>query len=118
MEISEIQERFRQILEKHLTGNNESPTKEGGRKSWLWSFLDVQGVEPTNNASKRAVRPAVIWRKLSFGTKRVRGSRFVETIPTVVETCHRQSRNSFEYLAAAIQAHCAGQPAPSILSGV
>jgi hypothetical protein len=41
----------------------------------------------------------------------------VETILTVVETCHRQSRNSFEYLTAAMQAHFADQPAPTLLSG-
>jgi transposase len=87
-------------------------------RDWLWTFLDVEGVEPTNNVSERALRPAVIWRKLSFGTQSARGSRFVETILTVVETCHRQSRNSFEYLTAAMQASFAGQPTPSLLSGV
>ncbi len=86
-------------------------------RDWLWTFLDVEGVEPTNNASERALRPAVIWRKLSFGTQSAQGSRFVETILTVVETCHRQSRNSFEYLTAAIQAHFADQPTPSLLAG-
>lgn len=87
-------------------------------RDWLWTFLHVAGVEPTNNVSERALRPAVIWRKLSFGTQSARGSRFVETILTVVETCHRQSRNSFEYLTAAIHAHFAEQPAPSLLAGV
>jgi len=87
-------------------------------RDWLWTFLDVEGVEPTNNASERALRPAVIWRKLSFGTQSATGSRFVETILTVVETCHRQSRNSFEYLTAALQAHFDGQPAPPLLSRV
>jgi len=87
-------------------------------RSWLWTFLDIAGVEPTNNVSERALRPAVIWRKLSFGTQSAHGSRFVETILTIVETCHRQSRNSFEYLTAAMQAHFAAQPAPSLLSGV
>jgi transposase len=87
-------------------------------RDWLWTFLDTEGVEPTNNVSERALRPAVIWRKLSFGTQSARGSRFVETILTVVETCHRQSRNSFEYLTAAMQAHFAGQPAPSLLHAV
>jgi transposase len=86
-------------------------------RDWLWTFLDVEGVEPTNNVSERALRPAVIWRKLSFGTQSAHGSRFVETILTVVETCHRQSRNSMEYLTAAMQAHFAGQPTPSLLSG-
>jgi transposase len=38
----------------------------------------VEGIEPTNNISERALRPAVIWRKLSFGTQSARGSRFVQ----------------------------------------
>jgi hypothetical protein len=46
---------------------------------WLWTFLE-QEVEPTNNASERALRHAVIWRKLSFGTQSAGGSRFVETM--------------------------------------
>jgi transposase len=46
-------------------------------RDWLWTFLDVEGVEPTNNASERALRHAVIWRKLSFGTQSAHGSRFV-----------------------------------------
>ena len=87
-------------------------------RDWLWTFIDVKGIEPTNNASERALRPAVIWRKLSFGTQSAKGSRFVETILTVIETCHRQSRNSFEYLAAALQAHFAGEKPPSLLVGV
>jgi transposase len=87
-------------------------------RAWLWTFVEIEGVEPTNNASERALRPAVIWRKLSFGTQSANGSRFVETILTVVETCHRQSRNSFEYLTAALQAHFASQKTPSLLSGV
>jgi transposase len=82
-------------------------------RDWLWTFLEIEEVEPTNNASERALRPAVIWRKLSFGTQSARGSRFVETILTVVETCHRQSRSSFEYLTAALHAHFAAQSAPS-----
>ena len=84
----------------------------------LRSFLDVEGVEPTSNASERALRPAVIWRKLSFGTQSANGSRFMEAILTVVETCRKQSRSSFEYLTEAMQAHFSGQKHPSLLNGV
>jgi transposase len=84
-------------------------------RDWLWRFLDVEGVEPTNNVSERVLRPAVLWRKRSFGTPSARGRRFVETILTVVETCHQQSRNRFEYLTAALKAHFAHQPIPSLL---
>lgn len=87
-------------------------------REWLWTFVDVAGVEPTNNASERALRPAVIWRKLSFGTQSAGGSRFVETILTVVETCHRRQRSSFEYITSAVQAQFAGRRPPSLLGGV
>jgi transposase len=83
-------------------------------RDWLWTFLEVEGVEPTNNASERALRHAVIWRKLSFGTQSAHGSRFVATILTVVETCRQQSRSVFEYLTTAMNAHFAHEPAPSL----
>ena len=84
-------------------------------RDWLWTFVHVDGVQPTNNASERALRHAVIWRKLSFGTQSAQGSRFVETMLTVVETCRQQRRPVFDYLAHAIQAHWAGDKTPSLL---
>ena len=84
-------------------------------REWLWTFVDHRGVEPTNNAAERALRHAVIWRKLSFGTQSSRGSRFVERMLTTIETCRLQQRNIFEYLTAAIEAHLAKRPAPSLL---
>jgi transposase len=87
-------------------------------RDWLWTFVRQEGLEPTNNAGERALRHAVIWRKLCFGTQSAAGSRFVETMLTVIETCRQQNRNAFEYLTTTVQAHLAGQPAPSLLSGV
>ena len=58
-------------------------------RDWLWTFVRCEGVEPTNNAGERALRHAVIWRKLSFGTQSAAGSRFVETMLTVIETCRQ-----------------------------
>jgi transposase len=84
-------------------------------RDWLWTFVEIEGIEPTNNASERALRHAVIWRKLSFGTQSAAGSRFVETILTVVETCRQQSRQVFAHVAAAVAAHLSGQPTPSLL---
>jgi transposase len=81
----------------------------------LWTFVDVEGVEPTNNASERALRHAVIWRKLSFGTQSKDGSRFVETLLTIVETCRQQSRQVFPFLTAAIQHKLLGNP-PQLLA--
>ena len=87
-------------------------------KKHLWTFVDVAGLQPTNNAAEQALRHAVIWRKLSFGTQSAAGSRFVERLLTVVETCRRQKRNTFAWLTTAVQAHLAGKPAPSLLPGV
>jgi transposase len=86
-------------------------------RDWLWTFLDHVGVEPTNNASERSLRHAVIWRKLSFGTQSERGSRFVETLLSVIETCRQQKRNVFAFVTAAVEAHFARRPAPLLLAG-
>lgn len=84
-------------------------------REWLWTFVDHKGVEPTNNTAERALRHAVIWRKLSFGTQSARGSRFVERMLTAIETCRLQKRNIFAYLTAAVEAQLAHQNAPSLL---
>jgi transposase len=83
----------------------------------LWTFVAVEGVEPTNNAAEQALRHAVIWRKLSFGTQSPKGSRFVERLLTVIETCRRQGRHVYDWLVQATRARFAGQHAPSLLSG-
>src|SRR5271170_6286817 len=82
----------------------------------LWTFVEVEGVEPTNNASERALRHPVIWRKLSFGTQSAAGSRFVETMLTVVETCRQQNRNAFTFIASAVEARLTHQPAASLIA--
>jgi transposase len=87
-------------------------------KEQLWTFVDVAGIQPTNNAAEQALRHAVIWRKLSFGTQSAAGSRFVERLLTVVETCRRQKRHTYAWLTAAVQAHLSHQRAPSLLPGV
>jgi len=83
----------------------------------LWTFVDREGIGPTNNDAERALRHAVIWRKLSFGTQSESGSRFVETMLTVIETCRQQHRNAFDYIATAVAAHLAGNSPPLILAG-
>lgn len=81
----------------------------------LWTFVRVEGVEPTNNPAERAIRPGVLWRKGSFGTQSAQGSRFVEAMMTVVATLKQQHRNALAYLTDACQAAYTGLPAPSLL---
>jgi transposase len=46
----------------------------------LWTFTMVEGVEPTNNVAERALRPAVLWRKGSFGSDSAAGSRVCRAV--------------------------------------
>lgn len=81
----------------------------------LWTFAHQRGVEPTNNAAERAIRPAVLWRKRSFGTHSERGSRFAERMLTTFVTLKQQRRPVVDYVRQACQAFLQGQKAPSLV---
>ena len=85
------------------------------RREALWTFVQVAGVEPTNNAAERSIRPGVLWRKGSAGTQSAAGSHFVESMLTVVSTLKQQQRNVFAYLTAACEAALRREAAPSLL---
>jgi transposase len=67
----------------------------------LWSFVEVDGLEPTNNGAERPLHRAVLWRRKSLGTKSRSGSQFVEKILSVVTTLRQQKREVLEFLSAA-----------------
>ena len=85
------------------------------RREALWTFVQVEGVEPTNNTAERSIRPGVLWRKGSFGTQSAEGSRFVESMMTVVTTLKQPQRHVLESLTAACEAALRGEAAPSWL---
>jgi transposase len=64
----------------------------------LWTFVDHEGIEPTNNAAERPLRRGVLWRKRCFGTQSEQGSLFVERILTTVLTLRQQKRDVLEFL--------------------
>jgi hypothetical protein len=78
-------------------------------------FVTTVGVEPTNNAAERAIRPAVIWRRTSFGSQTKTGSVFVARMLTVVTTLKSQKRHVFEFLTQAVVAARGGTTAPSLI---
>ena len=82
----------------------------------LWTFVFDEGVEPTNNQAERLLRPAVLWRKRSFGCHSEEGCRFVERLLTVVQTLRLQGRAVLDYLYEALIAHRSGLPAPKLLN--
>jgi transposase len=84
-------------------------------ESALWTFVRVEGVEPTNNHIERLLRLAVLWRKKSFGSQSEWGCRWVERLLTTVQTRRLQGRSVLDYLYEALVAHRAGLPAPKLL---
>jgi hypothetical protein len=84
----------------------------------MWLFVTTAGVEPTNNAAERAIRPAVIWRRTSFGCQTQAGSAFVARMLSVVATLKSQQRYVLDFLTPAVVAARAGQPVPSLLPAV
>lgn len=84
-------------------------------ESALWTFVTTNDVEPTNNAAEWALRPAVLWRKNSFGSQSAEGSLFVSRMLTVVASLRAQNRPVLEFLVQACRASRHGQLPPSLL---
>ena len=85
------------------------------RRDALWTLVRVEGVEPTNHAAERAIRPGVLWRQGRVGTQSPEGSRLVEAMMTVVATLKPPHRHVLDSLTAACEAALVGEPAPSWL---
>ena len=117
---------LRREVERLLEAGSQCgvPTTEGTcrdilkRREALWTFVQVEGVEPTNNTAERAIRPGVQWRNTSFGTQSEAGSRFVASMMTVVATLKQQQRSVLEYLIAAHEAALRAEAAPSLLPAI
>ena len=81
----------------------------------LWTFVGVEGVEPTNNNAERPLRRAVLWRRRSFGTQSESGSLFVARVLTTVTTLRQQKRDVLDYLTKACAATMRSDNPPSLL---
>jgi len=85
-------------------------------KAWpaLWTFASHQAVEPTNNHAERALRSAVIYRKLSLGSQSQQGELRISRLLSAHATCRLQRRSLFTYLTELITAHTRGDPFPAL----
>jgi transposase len=75
----------------------------------LWTFVVEEGVEPTNNRAERALRFAVLWRKIMQGTYNEKGDRWVERILSLRETCRLRGIPTFPILVEAVTCSFNGQ---------
>jgi len=80
----------------------------------LFTFIEQQGVEPTNNVSERAMRLFVLIRKITYGNRSARGEVALARLLTVTQTCKLQERPLFSYLLTAVHCHRRRQPVPSL----
>jgi transposase len=80
----------------------------------LWTFCEVEGIDPTNNVAERALRHGVLLRKIQLGTQSQNGNRWIERICSTRETCRLQGRSVLGYLQDAASAAHHGRPIPSL----
>jgi len=81
----------------------------------LWTFLEKEGIEPTNNAAERALRQSVIQRKISHGVQSASGAICRSRLLTVTTTLRQQGRDVWQFLEQAWVAHHRGGEMPSLL---
>ncbi len=114
-----VRERMIRLLDEGARSRGyETPGKCRGilrTESAMWTFVHEEGVEPTNNVAERALRPMVIHRKTSLGSRSGRGSDFVARMQTVAATLKRSGRSVSEFVRAVTRSVLAGEPEPTLV---
>jgi transposase len=119
----EIAPRQRELRELCETGKRKSTKTRYHRglarnliKTWpaLWTFIEAEGVEPTNNRAERGLRHAVIYRKLSQRSRTQDGALATKRLLSAAISCRLQGRSLFAYLAEIAQTSIHSQPAPTL----
>lgn len=115
-----VREHFEALLERmvdaDIAGVSGSCADMLKHREALWTFVDREGVEPTNNHAERELRAFVLWRKRSFGTQSDRGNRFAERLMTVAHTARKQSKNVLELLTECCVAQRDGGAYPTLFA--
>ena len=89
------------VISRYRPDQREQTHTERFLDNWqhLFTFLVYEGVQPTNNVAERAIRPAVQWRKICFGSQSETGEQFAGRLLTVGRSCQLHGINVFEFLA-------------------
>lgn len=117
--VAAIKNQMQPLLEWGSTGKRQRQVHALAKnllKLWpaLWTFADIPDVEPTNNAAERGLRAAVIYRKLSLGSRSQGGERIIERLLSVDQTCRLQRRSLYGYLSEAFTARTRGDPVATL----
>src|SRR6266508_1921680 len=118
-QVAVIKTQMRPLLEWGSTGKRQRHVRALAKnllKLWpaLWTFADADDVEPTNNAAERGLRAAVIYRKLSLGSRSQGGERTIERLLSVDQPCRLQRSSLYAYPRDALTAKSRGDPIPAL----
>ncbi len=119
-QVAPLQHQLRTLLEQAARKSAQTKHHRAFAKNllklWpaLWTFSEIDGVEPTNNHAERGLRGAVIYRKLSLGSQSETGERTIERLLSASITCRLQQRSLFAYLADVLTANIRGDPIPTL----
>jgi len=106
-------QRLRQMLEAWKDRLLDTPVSQPGdvrirdrlikHRPHLLRCLEEPLAEPTNNRAERALRPAVIARKLSCGNRTERGKRAWEVLSSIGVSCQQRGQDLIDYLTPTVQ---------------
>ena len=115
-----VRKQFEAALERAVAANIKGVSGSCAdileHKAALWTFVDHDEVEPTNNHAERELRAFVLWRRRSFGTQSDRGNRFAERLMTVAHTARKQNKNVLTFLTDTCTAARDGKKLPSLFA--
>ncbi|MEE9391266.1 MAG: transposase, partial [Planctomycetota bacterium] len=111
----QVESLLQSVVAKNIPRMSGSCANLLEHRAALWTFVDHDGVEPTNNHAERELRGFVLWRRRSFGTQSERGNRFAERMMTVAHTARKQGKNVFAFIRACCEAKSAGNTPPALL---
>jgi len=78
-------------------------------------FLTEPEVEPTNNGTEQQIRPVVINRRITQGTRGDAGMRWCERAWTTIVTCKKQQQNVFDFIHESVITHWSNKKYPSLI---
>jgi transposase len=109
--VERIERRLRELAAEHW--NDPDADRIGKRLSKyqtkLTTFLHRKEVDGTNNAAERALRPAVVMRKITGGSRSEQGARAWAILASVMRTAEQQGKDVLESIKTLLKAEWSGK---------
>jgi len=105
---------FRRIYSKEYENSEINRINKNFRRhaNENFTFLAVEGVEPTNNEAERAVRPYVVMRKISGSHRSEKGTRACERLLSIYRTSQLRGENFKDYATGYLEERLSGTSKP------